>query len=158
MALLNDRLGAFHEAPILGVTPPDGLSGLLTTHLDTDGRADVVAANSSGPVQAWRNTTERTVAEKTQVRFESWPINASRWSSAQVVDLDLDGRMDLLGLPAESAKRTGILLAVVGSQRREAVRRAAAGAWSRALPDFRELVAVDLAGDPVARHLHAQAG
>ncbi len=42
VALLNDRLGNFRESPIAGVSA-EPFSGLLTTHLDADGRADFVA-------------------------------------------------------------------------------------------------------------------
>ena len=56
----------------------------------------------------------RTLSRRLKITFETWPINASRWSLAQAIDLDLDGRTDLLGLPAafEQARRNGT--AVVG--------------------------------------------
>ena len=106
VALLNDRLGFFHEAPIEGIPAAEGISGLLTTHLDADGRSDLVAACSTGPVLAWRNTTGPASAATTRITFESWPTNATRWSAAQAIDLDLDGRTDLLGLPAPSSGPT----------------------------------------------------
>src|SRR5262249_4459318 len=59
VAILNDRLGAFHEAAIEGIGAPQQVSGLVTLHLDTDGRADMVAFSASWPLQAWRNVTER---------------------------------------------------------------------------------------------------
>ena len=48
---------------------------------------------------AWRNVTGRTTTDDTVIAFETWPINAARWRSAQAIDLDLDGRPDLLGSP-----------------------------------------------------------
>ncbi len=105
VAILNDRLGAFHEAAIEGVAVNETPAGLLTVHLDADGRADVVAFNGLGQAQAWRNVTERATADKTRIRFESWPIDSDPWTTGQAVDLDLDGRTDLLGdshLPKKS--------------------------------------------------------
>ncbi len=148
VALLNDRLGAFHEAPIGGISAADSFSGLLTTNLDADGRADVVAACSSGPVQAWRNTTERAIAGQTKITFETWAINASRWSSAQAVDLDLDGRTDLLGLPGPSSKPGD---AILPSWARNEGKRFAALSLSLGIenPEPMGLSAVDLIGDPL---------
>ncbi len=45
-ALLNDRLGQFRRVVIEGMKSEE-VNGLLTTHLDADGRADVVAALES---------------------------------------------------------------------------------------------------------------
>ncbi len=74
--------------------------GLLATDIDADGRTDLVAADPTGPVVAWRNVTERPGSQAARLRFESFPINAVRWRSVQAIDLDLDGLPDLLGLPA----------------------------------------------------------
>ncbi len=103
VALLNDRLGRFHEAEIKGAAAVGEVSGLLTTAFDSDDRTDVVAVSSSGPAVAWRNITAATPDELTRIKFETWPINAARWRSAQAIDLDLDGWADLLGLPAWTA-------------------------------------------------------
>ena len=107
---MNDRLGAFREAPIEGVAATETPSGLLTVHLDADGRADLVAFNGlMRTAQAWRNVTERATADKTKITFESWPINAYAWTAGQAVDLDLDGRTDLLGLAGlpKQVRRSG---------------------------------------------------
>ncbi|HZW34645.1 MAG TPA: FG-GAP-like repeat-containing protein, partial [Isosphaeraceae bacterium] len=109
VAILNDRLGQFHAAEVHGMTT-NAHSGLLVTDFDADGRSDLVATSAVGPVLAWRNTTERTTAEATKLTFATWPINATGWRSAQAVDLDLDGRPDLLGLPGESSKPGDIVL------------------------------------------------
>ena len=148
VALLNDRLGQFHEAPITGISSAENTSGLLTIHLDTDGRADVVAASSSGPMQAWRNATERDLAGKTTIRFQRWPINAARWSRRKAVDLDLDGRTDLLGMPGSPAKPGDPLLPQWA--RNEGKRFAAEPLSLGELdPSPSGLLAVDLTGDPL---------
>ncbi len=157
IAILNDRLGAFHEAPIVGLPAADGMSGLLTTNLDADGRADLVAACSSGPVQAWRNATERTTVEKTKIAFEPWPINASKWSSAQAIDLDLDGRTDLLGLPAVSKEPAEVFAVAWGRNEgsRFAVEPLFPGSEN---PELVGLEAVDLIGDPLPDMLFIRPG
>ena len=105
--MLNDRLGEFHEVPIEGIPARRGRSGLLTTHLDADGRPDLVAVCSSGPVQAWRNTTERSSAGKTRDHVSNRGRSMRQLARlAQAVDLDLDGRADLLGL-AEAPSEPG---------------------------------------------------
>ena len=88
------------------------------------------------------------MADKTQVSFESWPIDASRWRSAQAVDLDLDGRMDLLGMPAESTRGGDMLLPswAHNEGKRFAVQALAVGAEHHGLS---AVAAVDLAGDPL---------
>ena len=147
-ALLNDRLGSFHEAPIEGVPASENGSGLLTTHLDTDGRCDLVAVCSTGPVLAWRNTTRATTAAKTQITFESWPINATGWRAAQAIDLDLDGRTDLLGLPAPATRPGDVVLP--SWARNQGSRFAVKPLSLRAEnPTLAGLTAVDLAGDPL---------
>src|SRR5262249_31101727 len=107
-AILNDRLGEFRDVELKGLSAPGPSSGLLVTDFDADGRPDLVAAGAEGGVLAWRNTTDRTPAV-TRLTFETWPIDATRWRSAQAVDLDLDGWPDLLGLPA-ATRRPGELI------------------------------------------------
>src|SRR5262249_4378724 len=108
-AILNDRLGQFHEVELKVPSPP-ALAGLLATDFDGDDRTDLVATDADGPGRAWRNTPERTTGEATRPTFETWPINATGWRSAQSIDLDLDGRPDLLGLPAASSKPGAVVL------------------------------------------------
>jgi hypothetical protein len=148
VGVLNDRLGQFHEVAIEGITGTTNLSGLLATHFDADDRADLAATSSSGPVVAWRNTTQATAAEKTRISFEKWPINAGEWRWAQAVDLDLDGRADLLGMPAVASSPGDVAMPLWA--RNEGKRFAA-----QALPIGLEtaglegLAAVDLIGDPL---------
>ncbi len=148
VALLNDRLGVFHEARIEGNLNGEGVSGLLTTHLDADGRADLVAASAFGPVQAWRNTTQRAAVDKMRITFEPWPINATHWNAAQAVDLDLDGRTDLLGLPG-LAKKPGepnLPSWARNEGKRLAVQTLSIGELDS---EVAGLSAVDLTGDPL---------
>ena len=77
------------------------------TDLDQDGRPDLVAPSPRGRVLAVRNTTERTTSEATKLTWEPSPTNAQRWRSALAADLDLDGKPDLLGLPAGVAAPAG---------------------------------------------------
>jgi tetratricopeptide (TPR) repeat protein len=108
VAILNDRLGQFHEAAIQGPFKTEAASGVLVADFDADGRADLAAPSASGPVHAWRNITEPSSAKETRITFEPWPINAARWRSAQAIDLDLDGRLDLLGLHTGDRKSDGL--------------------------------------------------
>jgi tetratricopeptide (TPR) repeat protein len=102
--ILNDRLGRFHEHAYDGWNDQTGFSGLVVTDLDADGRADL-AANDSGQ----RSSAFRSVARPLGqpglpgFGFEYWFTDARQWRSALVADLDLDGRLDLLGLPAAGA-------------------------------------------------------
>ena len=91
-AILNDRLGRFHEADLDGVDPRAPLAGLLSADLDKDGQTDLVGA---GPeVGVW--------ARRKGLRFEPWPCDAKGWKAAILADLDLDGWPDLVGLPADA--------------------------------------------------------
>jgi tetratricopeptide (TPR) repeat protein len=157
VSLLNDRLGEFHEVPIEGISGPAGCSGLLTTSLDADGRPDLVAVCSSGPLQAWRNTTARSSDGKTRVTFESWPSNAPRASLAQAVDLDLDGRADLLCLAGASSEPggRGVPSWARNEGKRFAVQTLALGQLKAELLG---LAAVDLVGDVLPDVLLVRSG
>ena len=148
VALLNDRLGSFREVPIEGIPAAGNVSGILATNFDADGRNDIVAACANGPAQAWRNVTELALVDKTRIKFEPWPINASGWSAAQAIDLDLDGRTDLLGLPAASIKPGEIVLPAWAKNegKRFAVEPLPVRAEGPALTG---ITAVDLVGDPL---------
>jgi len=147
-AILNDRLGQFHQAPISGVAASGAFSGLLVADLDSDGRADLVASSAAESVRAWRNTTEPTTTDQTKLSFESWPLNASRWRTVQALDLDLDGRPDLLGAPAGSNKPGEVVLPAWA--RNEGTRHTVATLPVRFDSTGVEAVAaVDLVGDPL---------
>ncbi|MFI5459209.1 MAG: FG-GAP-like repeat-containing protein [Isosphaerales bacterium] len=149
VAVLNDRIGRFHEVAIERMTFPEPVSGLVAIDFDTDGRTDLVAPCPTGRVLAWLNTTELTRAEKTQITFESWPINVTGWRTAQAVDLNLDGRPDLLGLPAASGKPGDLVLP---EWARNEGKRYSAKTLSLGpeIPDQEGLTAVDLVGDALA--------
>jgi tetratricopeptide (TPR) repeat protein len=146
VAILNDRLGRFHEVAIQIPPTTQQISGILAIDLDSDGRTDLVAACSNGRVLAGRNVTERTTADGTKPTFERWPINAVNWRHAQAIDLDLDGLPDLLGLPA-SANKPGEML--LPSWARNEGTRFTEGTLSLKLasPGLDGLIAVDLVGD-----------
>ncbi len=157
VAILNDRLGQFHTAEIVGLPSSREISGLLVTDFDADGRADLVATSASGSVLAWRNATNRTTAEATKLTFESWPSNAGRWRSAQALDLDLDGRFDLLGSPAVPANPKGSILPAWA---RNEGKRFATKALSPRLEEMADvgLAAFDLVGDPLPDLLVIRSG
>ena len=48
LAVLNDRLGNFHEVVLKDLAIPHTVSGILVTDLDQDGRADLVASSAQG--------------------------------------------------------------------------------------------------------------
>ena len=149
VALLNDRLGEFHEAPIEGIAVEQNISGLLTTHFDADGRADVVAASANGPVQAWRNTTERTALREDEdhVRVVAdQRVAMARGASGR----SGPGRPDRsAGAAGASGKRGEIVLAGLGAERREAIRGASRCRLGAENPALSGLAAVDLVGDPL---------
>ncbi len=152
-AVLNDRLGQFHEAPIEGIAKL-ATCGLLVTDHDADGRPDLVATDPQGPVRAWRNVTEHAGAKATRIRFEAWPIEATRWCSAQAIDLDLDGPPDLLGNPGGTMAVDATALPMWS--RNEGKRYASAMPLPEASSpsplggdDLLVVNAVDLVGDPL---------
>jgi tetratricopeptide (TPR) repeat protein len=157
LAILNDRLGQFHEAVISGAEALSRSSGLLVTELDADGRPDLIAPRVDGQIAAWKNKTERTRATATRIVFDPWPINATSWRASSSVDLDLDGLLDLLGLPSASAKPGDIRLPAWA--RNEGKRLNVANlpvALDGAGLDA--VIAVDLVGDPLVDLLLVRSG
>ncbi len=63
IAVLNDRLGNFHEVVLEDLGTPEPVSGLLVTDLDQDGRPDLVAPSprvpGAGLAQHHRENDER---------------------------------------------------------------------------------------------------
>ncbi|MBX6315679.1 MAG: CRTAC1 family protein, partial [Isosphaeraceae bacterium] len=100
LAVLNDRLGRFHAERLDDLRSDEPGSGLLVTNLDRDGRPDLVALYARGRAAAWRNARKDRDGGKPGFAFAFWPTDLRRWRSAQAADLDLDGRADLVGLPA----------------------------------------------------------
>ena len=97
------------------ITPPDGSVG-ASDHASRHGRS---RGRGCGELER----PGAGVAQHNRAR--PWPTRRrsalnrgrstrSRWRSAQAVDLDLDGRTDLLGMPAESTRGAGHALAVLG--------------------------------------------
>jgi hypothetical protein len=58
-AVLNDRLGRFHKVRLDVPEAAESIGGVLVTHLDEDGRTDLVVVTRAGRVVPWRNQTER---------------------------------------------------------------------------------------------------
>jgi tetratricopeptide (TPR) repeat protein len=157
-AVLNDRLGQFHGVTLKDLAPSQGLSGLLVTDLDADGRPDLVAASADGPALAWRNTTVRATTETTRLTFEAWPLNAARWRMAQALDLDLDGWPDLLGLSTSSAGGQAEMMLPQWA-RNEGKKFAVAGlTLGLEGPGLDGVAAVDLVGDPLPDMLSIRPG
>ncbi len=100
LAVLNDRLGNFHEVVLKDLVVPHPVSGILVTDLDQDGRGDLVAPSANGKLLLLRNSTEGTAPGQTQITFEPLATSAGAWRSAIAADLDLDGLPDLIGLSA----------------------------------------------------------
>ena len=100
VAVLNDRLGRFHRVELPDLAKQVPADGLLTTDLDKDGRADLIAVHPSGTL-AWRNVTDRS-KRPAKISFEPWPIDAKAWRSVTATDLDLDTWPDLVALPAQA--------------------------------------------------------
>ena len=164
LAILNDRAGAFHVEPLKDIKTDAPVSGLLVTDLDKDGRTDLVAVGPGGRVSAWRNASSRN-PDGMKFAFESRPIDARNWRSAQAADLDLDTWTDLVGLPIADptlgpawARNAGtrletrpLALAPDGSEGQTFVGFALADLLGDPLPDL--LIARDGLAPRIARNL-----
>jgi tetratricopeptide (TPR) repeat protein len=157
VALLNDRLGQFHEVALKAANSNAALSGIVATDFDADGRTDLIAASAKVQVLAWRNTTETGAAAQAEPTFELWPINAVNWRSVQAIDLDLDGSPDLLGLPADSGK-PGVPLLPSWARNEGNRYRTKTFSLGLATPGVEGLTAVDLIGDALPEVLVIQPG
>jgi tetratricopeptide (TPR) repeat protein len=159
VAVLNDRLGNFHETTMKDVTSLDAVSGLLVTDLDRDGRADLAAPSTGGRLVALRNTTERAKADEIKITWEPFPVNADRWHEAAAGDLDLDGTPDLVGLAA-SASKDGAEQGMRPAWARNEGKRLSAREWPVTLetPGVVGFTLADLAGDPLPDLLVVRSG
>ena len=101
LAILNDRGGAFHVEPLNDLKSDLPITGLLVTDLDKDVHPDLVAISSGGRVSAWRNATKKGPGGA-KLGFESTPIDARQWQTAQAIDLNLDTWPDLVGLESKN--------------------------------------------------------
>jgi gliding motility-associated-like protein len=82
----------------LSLTGAGNRSGVLTVDLDGDGKLDVVTAYVSSPFEYF--ATYRNVSTPGNLSFESvelWQAVAGNSSVSAVVDVDGDGRPDLIG-------------------------------------------------------------
>ncbi len=138
VAVLNDRLGVFHEVPLEVDSPMENASGLLTADFDADGRPDLAAPVADGRLRIWRNTTERATEAKTRITFEKLATNAENWRSAAAFDLDLDGLVDLAGFTRDAPEWA------LNERSRLAAEPLPTGAEAAAVDG---LALVDLAGD-----------
>ncbi|WP_406696533.1 FG-GAP-like repeat-containing protein [Singulisphaera sp. Ch08] len=146
VALLNDRLGRFHETELQGSAYPGAINGLLVIDLDKDGRADLAVMDATATLQLWRNTTVRTGAGS-RITWERWPTDASGWRSTTTADLDLDTWPDLIGLPAAS-ERGGPAWAR-NDGHRLSTRPLALGPGTHPAMSLLGLALSDLIGDPL---------
>jgi tetratricopeptide (TPR) repeat protein len=156
VAVLNDRLGNFHEVVLNELGSLGAASGVLVTDVDQDGRADLVAAARSGRVQALRNTTQRTSADTVKLTFEPFATNAQGWRAAVTADLDLDGSPDLCGVLAASPKPGASALAWARNEgKRLGARELGVDLET---PGGEGLALADLIGDPLPDLLVARRG
>lgn len=146
---INDRMGQFHRAEVPAdlIKPETPLSGLLAQDLDRDGLVDIVAVSPTGPLVPLRNRTQRTGGGDAKLALEPWPSNARRWRSAVVGDLDLDGALDLVGLPAPDELQTPSWARNDG--RRLDARELALGPDGSGARAIQGLTLADLAGNPL---------
>ncbi len=155
--LLNERLGVFRAAQDSGLGDPVATSGILTIDFDSDGRSDLAAPQADGSLVALRNTTSRAAGGRPRIAFEPWPSNVARWRVAQVADLDLDGRMDLLGVAAAPA-RAGELSIPVWARNESSRHTRADLPVVLDQPGIEGALAVDLIGDPLPEFVAVRAG
>ncbi|MFM1801519.1 MAG: hypothetical protein RJA81_871, partial [Planctomycetota bacterium] len=100
---LNDRQGKFTVVSLAGLaaTVDTANNGGLVTDIDRDGRSDLVFPGQSGKVAILLNRVESGVGSTPDLKFEPVPIEPKMWSQVISVDLDLDGQMELVGLPRD---------------------------------------------------------
>lgn len=158
LAVINDRLGNFHEVVLKDLALAQPVSGILVMDLDQDGRADLVAPSTHGKLLPLRNTTERTAAGQTRITFEPFATSAGAWRAAIAADLDLDGLPDLLGLPAADAKApAGGTPALVWARNESKRLTARELLVTLETPGVEGLALADLVGDPLPDLLVARA-
>jgi len=99
----NDRQGKFSVISLssLGSVVDARLNGALVTDINRDGRSDLVLPGQSGKIAVLVNQVDRRVGTTPEMKFEPVPIEPKVWSQVVSVDLDLDGQMELVGLPRD---------------------------------------------------------
>jgi tetratricopeptide (TPR) repeat protein len=101
--LSNDRQGKFTPVS-LGSTAAlidPKLTGVLVTDVDKDGRSDIVMHGLSGKITVLTNRIRARVGEPLVLDFGTVPIEPRIYTQMTTADLDLDGRMELIGLPRD---------------------------------------------------------
>jgi tetratricopeptide (TPR) repeat protein len=144
LAVLNDRLGAFHTQEIKDVYPSEPVSGLLVADFDKDGRADLLAVSASSRASAWRNTVNVGEVPR-KVSFAPGAVDAKGWRAAVAADLDLDTWPDAVGLPSKTD--TPVVDWARNEGQRLATRPLPVGPGEGDVPGLSGFVLADVAGD-----------
>jgi hypothetical protein len=93
--ILNDRLMKFHAQDLSAdLVKSSQLNGALAMDFDRDGRTDIWLVDSQGRCRLLRNRGTTTGG----VAFAAGITNADRMRTSRIIDLDLDGRFDVVGL------------------------------------------------------------
>ncbi len=99
--ILNDRLLRFHRAPLPESILSGGpWNGALVCDANQDGLSDLFVVSSTRPPVLLLNqpSSDSTPIEQ---RFRAGVTNSPPLLQAQAIDLDLDGRTDIVGLSAQ---------------------------------------------------------
>lgn len=140
-AVLNDRLLRFRRgAPVRDEASQ--WNGGLVLDVNGDEQSDLLLLKSGARPALLTNTTD-AVATDTAGRFVAGPTDSPPLKQAQAIDLDLDGRTDVVGL---SADRKPVLLQGDG-QGKLTYRPGAFGPAADGIPDLLAVAACDLDGD-----------
>lgn len=101
--LFNERQGKFKPLS-MGTTAAmvdPKVTGVLVTDVNQDGRSDMVMHGLSGKVSILLNRLQSRVGETPQLDFGTVPIDPRVYTQFTTADLDLDGRMEFVGLPRD---------------------------------------------------------
>ncbi len=101
--LLNDRQGKFtsyNMGSAAALIDPK-VTGVLVTEVDGDGRSDLVMHGLSGKISVLTNRMRVRVGDSPELDFGSVPCDSRVYTQLTTADLDLDGRMELIGLPRD---------------------------------------------------------
>jgi tetratricopeptide (TPR) repeat protein len=140
VSVLNDRMFRFHRGP--SITPATGRwNGGLVLDVNGDDQSDLVLLEYPAPPRILISTTDLPGGDLA-TRFTAGTTNSPIVLAAAWVDLDLDGRTDLIGL---STDRKAIVLRADGKGKftREAN---AVGTQAETISDALAVTALDLAG------------
>lgn len=101
----NDRQGKFTVISMssAGSAIDPRSNGALVADINRDGRSDLVFPGQSGKIAVLLNRVERRVGAPPEMKFEPVPIEPKVWSQVISADLDLDGQVELIGLPRDQS-------------------------------------------------------